>query len=117
MIALEDSASFDQEAATMLKSEEGAEGLGADAFQPIGPEAALEGAAPTSMAQPVYVAMPSAEVPYSVWNVISLGLVATMLALSGMMMVDVMLNMWSFSETSSISTGIMDVFLSTFGLT
>jgi hypothetical protein len=39
-----------------------------------------------------------------------------MLALSGMMMVDVMLNMWSFSGTTSLSTGLMDVFVSMFGM-
>ena len=39
-----------------------------------------------------------------------------MLTLTGMLMVDVMLNMWSFSGSSSITTGIMDMFTSTFGL-
>ena len=115
VIALEDSESFDQDAATMLKTEGGA--LGADVFQPLGAEGALEGAAPgMGAAQPVYVQVPSTEAPYSVWNVLALGTVAGMLALSGMMMVDVMLNMWSFSGTSSISTGIMDVFVSMFGM-
>jgi hypothetical protein len=49
-------------------------------------------------------------------NVLSLGLVAGMLALSGMMMVDVMLNMWSFSGTNSVSTGIMEAFVGMFGM-
>jgi hypothetical protein len=114
VIALEDSESFDQEAATMLKTEEG--GLGADAFQPLGAEGALEGApAGIGGGQAVYVQR-AVEAPYSVANVLSLGLVAGMLALSGMMMVDVMLNMWSFSGTTSISTGLMDVFVSMFGM-
>jgi len=114
VIALEDSESFDQDAATMLKTE-GA--LGADVFQPLGAEGALEGAAPgMGAAQPVYVQVASTEAPYSVWNVLALGTVAGLLALSGMMMVDVMLNMWSFSGTSSVSTGIMDVFISMFGM-
>jgi len=114
VIALEDSESFDQDAATMLKTE-GA--LGADVFQPLGAEGALEGAAPgVGAGQPVYVQVASTEAPYSVWNVLSLGVVAGMLALSGMMMVDVMLNMWSFGGTSSVSTGLMDVFVSMFGM-
>lgn len=114
VIALEDSESFDQEAATMLRTDEGA--LGADAFQPLGSEGALE-SAPAGMAggQPVYVQRP-VEAPYSIANVLSLGLVAGMLALSGMMMVDVMLNMWSFSGTNSISTGLADVFVSMFNM-
>jgi len=45
-----------------------------------------------------------------------LGFVAGMLALSGMMMVDVMLNMWNFTGTGSLSTGIMDAFISMFGM-
>src|SRR5262249_57151786 len=54
VIALEDSESFDQDAATMLKGEGAA--LGAEAFQPLGAEGALEGAAPgMGAAQPVYV--------------------------------------------------------------
>lgn len=112
VIALEDSASFDQDAATMLKSEESA--LAAESFQPIGGEG-LE-AAPGLGPQPVYVQTAAAEAPYSVWNVLGLGAVAGMLALAGMMMVDVMLNMWSFNSTNSVSTGIMDAFISMAGM-
>jgi hypothetical protein len=114
VIALEDSESFDQDAATMLKADEA--GLAADAFQPVGMESGLEGATAAPGAQPVYVQVASAETPYSVWNVLFLGGVAGMLALSGMMMVDVMLNMWNFSGTGSLSTGIMDAFISMFGM-
>jgi hypothetical protein len=48
--------------------------------------------------------------------VLGLGVVAGMLALSGMMMTDIMLNMWNFSGTGSLSTGIMDAFISMFGM-
>ena len=117
VIALEDSESFDQDAATMLKADEGA-ALGEDAFQPLDAESALEGAGPgmAAAAQPTYVTTVAAERPYSVANVISLGLVAGMLALSGMMMVDVMLNMWSFDAPNGISTGLMDAFVSMIGM-
>jgi hypothetical protein len=111
VIALEDSESFDQEAATMLKTEQA--GLAADAFQPVGAEAGLAGmAAGAGAGQPVYVQVPTLEAAYSVWNVISLGAVAGLLALCGIMMTDIMLNMWSFNGTSSVSTGIMDSILS-----
>lgn len=117
VIALEDSESFDQEAATMLKTEEGA-ALAAEAFQPLGAEGALEGAAPgIGAAQTVYVPATSLETPYSVWNVLFLGGVAGLLALAGMMMVDVMLNMWSFSQPNSASTGLTDVFTNMVGMT
>ena len=66
--------------------------------------------------QPVYVQVPVVEAPYSIWNVLSLMAIALMLSLGAMMMVDLMLNMWSFSGSSSITTGIMDMFTSTFGL-
>src|SRR5206468_10556315 len=62
VIALEDSESFDSEAATMLKSEEGG-ALTEDAFgQPVGAGSGLE-TAPGMGTQPVYVQVPSAETP------------------------------------------------------
>jgi len=115
VIALEDSESFDQEAATMLKSAPGA-ALEEEVFHPIGVEAGFAGPTPGTAAAPMYVQVPSAEASYSVWNVVSLGLVAGLLALSGMMMVDVMLNMWVSSGTNGVSTGIMDAFLSMVGM-
>jgi hypothetical protein len=68
------------------------------------------------VAAPSYVQVAAAEAPYSVWNVISLGLVAGTLALAGMMMVDVMLNMWVYSGTNGLSSGVMDAFLSMVGM-
>jgi hypothetical protein len=120
VIALEDSEAFDQDAATMLKSEPGGP-LAADAFQPMGSDAGMGMGAAGSMgglapAQPMYVQVPVVEAPYSIWNVLSLMAIALMLSLGAMMMVDVMLNMWSFSGSSSVTTGIMDMFTSTFGL-
>ncbi len=117
VIALEDSEAFDTEAATMLRSDV-AGPLAADAFQPM-PEMAMAGmpAGPGMGAgQPVYVQVPVQEVPYSIWNVLSLALIALMLTLTGMLMVDVMLNMWSFSGSTSASTSIMDFFIKTFNL-
>jgi hypothetical protein len=48
--------------------------------------------------------------------VLSLMAIVLMLSLGAMMMVDVMLNMWSFNGNTSVTTGIMDMFTSTFGL-
>lgn len=122
VIALEDSEGFDQEAATMLKSEPGGP-LAADAFQPMeGGEMTMVGGVGgmggggMGATQPVYVQIPVVEAPYSVWNVLSLMLISVALALTGMMMVDVMLNMWAFNGTTSVSTGLMDTFIKTFGL-
>lgn len=118
VIALEDSEAFDQDAATMLRADAGG-ALAAEEFQPMPAEMAMGGMAAgpgVGAGQPVYVQVPVQEMPYSIWNVLSLGLVALMLALTGMLMVDVMLNMWSFSGGGSASTAIMDTFIKTFGL-
>jgi hypothetical protein len=114
VIALEDSESFDQEAATMLKAEPA--GLAPDAFTPVVADTGLAAAPGMMPTQPTYVQVPVVEQPYSVWNVISLSLAVLLLAMAGMLMVDVMLNMWSFSEPGTVSTGIMDMFLATFGM-
>jgi hypothetical protein len=120
VIALEDSEAFDQDAATMLGAQQAAPVLTADAFQPIGADLGGGMAAASGMAmgagQPVYVQVPTQEVPYSVWNVLALGGTALLLALVGMLMTDVMLNMWSFSGTTSASTAVMDFFIKTFNL-
>jgi len=119
VIALEDSEAFDQDAATMLGAQQAAAPvLTADAFQPMGADLGAPGMAAPGMApgQPVYVQVPAQEMPYSVWNVLSLGTVALLLALGGMLMTDVMLNMWSFSGTTSASTQVMDFFIKTFNL-
>lgn len=122
VIALEDSESFDREAATMLRPGEEAAPLAGDMFQALAPEEAVVqegfeqpalGAAPV---QPAYVSVAALEPAYSVWNVLSLTAVTLLLALSGMLMVDVMLNMWQFAGTSSVGTGLADAIVAMFGL-
>ena len=118
VIALEDSAAFDENAATLLKQEQPAM-LSEDAFgqavaMPSEPMAAAT-VSPAYGAGPVYV--PPVEAPYSVWNVLGLMVTAGLLALCGMLMVDVMMNMWSWNGSSApISSGIMDAFLGMFNL-
>ncbi len=120
VIALEDSEAFDQDAATMLGAQQAAPVLTADAFQPIGADLGAAGMATPGMAmgagQPVYVQVPAQEIPYSWPQVASLGLVAMLLALCGMLMTDVMLMMWSYNEPASASTAVMDFFIKTFNL-
>ena len=116
VIALEDSAAFDENAATLLKEEHPGV-LGEDAFAavavPSEPLATPMGA--PYGAAPVYV--PPVEAPYSVWNVIFLAGTAGILALCGMLMMDVMMNMWSWNGSSApVSSGIMDMFLAMFNL-
>lgn len=123
VIALEDSESFDREAATMLRpEEEAAAPLGGEMFQALAPEEAVvqEGFEQPTLgvtpAQPAYVPAAALEPAYSVWNVLSLTAVVLLLALSGMLMVDVMLNMWQYEGTSSLVTGLADALVAMFGL-
>jgi len=121
VIALEDSEAFDENAATMLKAGEQPL-LADDAFAgahmaaPMDPLAAATltpGMAPAGA--PMY--MQPVELPYSIWNVLSLFAIVILLAFTGMFMTDVMLNMWSWNGGGgSASTGLMDTVISTFGL-
>jgi ABC-type enterochelin transport system permease subunit len=56
------------------------------------------------------------ELPYSIWNVLGLLLTSGTLALSGLIMLDVMWNMWSFHEPSKITTGITEAIFSALGI-
>ncbi len=117
VIALEDSAAFDENAATLLKQEHpvmlGEEAFGQAVAMPEQPMAAP--LAPAYGAAPVYV--PPVEAPYSVLNVLGLLATAALLALCGMLMVDVMMNMWSWNGAEApVSSGIMDAFLGMFNL-
>ena len=113
VIALEDSEAFDQDAATMLRSEGAA--LTDDAFVPA-PSDALGAQGQQMAGAPVYVQVPMVETPYSIWNVLSLGSIAMLLALTGMLMVDIMLNMWMWDDGQARSMALMDLMLSTFGM-
>lgn len=66
----------------------------------LGPEAAMVPALP--------------EAPYSIWNVLSLALCIVILSLVGMMMYDLLRNMWSWNGTYSITSSIMDFILGLF---
>jgi hypothetical protein len=117
VIALEDSAAFDENAATLLKQEQpavlGEETFAAAVAMPADQLAAT--VTPTFGAAPVYV--PPVEAPYSISNVLALGLTVGVLALCGMLMVDIMLNMWSWTGSDApVSTGIMEAMLGLFGL-
>ena len=121
VIALEDSEAFDENAATLLKAGEqpllADDAFGAAAHM-AGPADPLAAASLSPMAQggaPMY--MQPVELPYSLWNVLSLFAITILLALTGMFMTDVMLNMWSWNGGGgSVSTGLMDTVISTFRL-
>ena len=127
VIALEDSESFDADAATMLKS--GAAPLQEDAFAAVpmmeafpadvGPMGGVMGGmapTPSVSGTPVYVQVPVIETPYSVWNVLGLFLVTIMMVCCAMLTVDILLNMWVFDQQQTISMGLMNSMIETFQL-
>lgn len=135
VIALDNSEQFDENAATMLGDDAfGGAGLEAqlqpsdqsagdmlggaagqlspmeDAAQPAGFEAAAVGATAPMVEAP-------REAPYTIFNVLSLMLITGVLALSGMLMMDVVRNMWSWNAGGPTpSTSIMEGLLSALGI-
>ena len=59
---------------------------------------------------------PAPEMPYSLWNVLALLLIVVTLSLTGMLMTDLLRNMWSWDSTYSASTPIMDSMIRLLGL-
>ena len=57
------------------------------------------------------------EAPYSIWNIVSLVLVSMLLILVGMMMYELLRNMWGFDKpikTAEFDTWLMDLILGWF---
>lgn len=71
--------------------------------------AALAQGAPLMQAE---MALP--ETPYSIWLVISLALCAVLLLFCGMMMYDLLRNMWSWDNPYTVNSSLMDWILSFF---
>jgi hypothetical protein len=59
---------------------------------------------------------PLPEMPYSIWNVLSLLLIVLILSTTGMLMTDLIRNMWSWEETYPASSSIMDSMVQMLGL-
>ncbi len=55
------------------------------------------------------------EAAYSIWNVIGLGICALILAVGGMMITDLVRNMWSWNGAYSLNSSLMDAVVGIFG--
>ena len=113
VIAL-DTEEFDESAEGLLATELGAEPLleedaalaaGAD----LGGAVALAGAG--ALIQPKQ----AVEAPYSVWNVLSLMFIVVLLAFTGMMMIDLLRNMWTWDGTYAGNSAMMDSIIEMIG--
>jgi hypothetical protein len=109
VIALEDSDSFKaQGTGSVLGSLDGVEPLlGEEPAEPLVDDTALaETPAPVTL--PRDFVAPAPEMAYSIWNILSLLAILLLLSVTGMLMTDLMRNMWSWDGTFSASTPIMD---------
>ncbi len=114
VIALDEEGSFDDSAATQLGVDDG--GLLEEDFGP-GDDLSMQGDAPltgghTSTAGAQVAAPP--EAPYSILNVMSLIACTFVLALTGMMMYELIRHMWSWDEPYTMTSSIMDGVLGLF---
>ena len=120
VIALEDSQAFDTDGATMVQSEEPAllaeDGGMVEGFGEAQPTGA--GMDPSMSPQPAGQMMLAAEPPqspYSIWNVIGLMMCLMMLSVTGVIMIDVVTNMWVWNNGST-STSLTDAVVSMMGM-
>ncbi len=91
----------------------GSASLEGDDFGGLGESDGLEAddsamASSGTMAAATPAAAAPSEVPYSFMNVLSLGFTAVLLLVCGLMVTDLMWNMWSFSEPYSLTSTLMD---------
>jgi hypothetical protein len=85
-------------------------GMGAGMFEEdLGAAAAVDPlAATTALAGAAAPAVLPRESPYTVWNIVSLSACAVILGLTGMLMVDLMRNLWSWDTPYSINSSLAD---------
>jgi hypothetical protein len=99
VIALDEADEVDETGDTMLAD---ADMLDADEAVGLADEpVAAAAAAPATLAAPI-------EAEYSLWNVVGLGCCLFFLALVGIMMTDLLRNMWSWNQEYSLNSTLMD---------
>lgn len=117
VIALDEDRDFDDASPTVLGGQGGGTGLleadDALASNMLQEDLGLGG--PTVQAgQGMMMPSVARETPYSALVVVSMGLCVVMLFLGGMMMCDLMRNMWSWDQPYAVNSKIMDTVLSMF---
>jgi hypothetical protein len=73
----------------------------------LGEDFAVGGLMPGVGAVPVGVA--TAETPFSVWNVLGLGSCLLLLGLCGMMAFDLLRNIWSWDDVTTLNSSLLEV--------
>lgn len=111
VIALEDSAAFAEAGAAGGLEDVGPLLPGAGAGEDIDIQQEAK-----PITTPREFLAPPPEMPYSIWNVLALLAIVVILSLTGMLMTDVIRNMWNFEGTFSASTPIMDTMVRLLGM-
>jgi hypothetical protein len=113
VIALEDSSAF----GVPLEGDlEGGEAVLSEEAQADELTGALEDGETAPVTLPTVQLGAAQDLPYSIWNVLSLLVIVVVLSITGMLMTDMVRNMWTWDETFTASTPIMDVMVRMFGL-
>lgn len=113
VIALEDSSAFGVPLEGDLEGAEGVLGEEEPAEELAG---ALEEGEAAPVTLPTVQLGAAQDLPYSLWNVLSLLAIVVVLSLTGMLMTDLVRNMWTWDEPFTASTPVMDVMVRMFGL-
>jgi len=114
VIALVDSEQFGEGDVTQLRAGDSPL-LTEDSGETVGAPLGMMGGQTGQMMSPQatqYVAVPMPDVPYSVWNVLGLLCVFVIMMVSGMLMFDLLRNMWAFDSNTSATTAVMDGIIS-----
>lgn len=114
VIALEDSQLF-SEALVELEPESAA-APAAQAVAPLEAFSVAATAAPTAAAAAAAYAAEPRELPYTIWNLLGLLMIVGLLSITGMMMTDVIMNMWAWEEASDVSSSLSDGITAMVGL-
>lgn len=121
VIALDSEMDFDDASSTMLGSRQGGvasmldEDLGG-MESPLGVDAGFSQAAFAGTAGGgAFMQAPTViEAPFSIWNILFLSLCAILLLLCGMMLYDLMRNMWSWDQPYQVNSALMDGIINMF---
>lgn len=115
VIALDESGAFEGEVAVGLEEVEPL--LVADEADSLGVHLAPIDEAALVAARAVGVGGPElAEVPYSPWNLLALVFVVLLLVVSGMLMADVVRNMWTWNGESGLAGGVANAIVDALGM-
>lgn len=121
VIALDDSAAFDQEGVTMLAGEPAflaEEGSGLESqLSAAGAGVAAAAIIPGTMVMPgMMVSQQMPEPTYSIANVLGLAVTLLLMTVGGMVMVDVVRNLWAWDNATPVTTSVSDSLVSIFRL-